>query len=150
MSFEPVKFTEVSTLLLAGFRQVEELYSWSYTRGVIREMSVNSDQFRDVMGRFATGVTVVTTNNQGHLEGFTASAFSSVSLTHRSSLYVSVRIRVVITPYQVAVSSPSTFCPPNKPACLFASSSDVDDRFEGVEHEVWVTGAPILKALSRR
>jgi flavin reductase (DIM6/NTAB) family NADH-FMN oxidoreductase RutF len=36
--------------------------------------------FRDVIGRFATGVTVVTTHHDGHDHGMTASAVSSLSL----------------------------------------------------------------------
>ncbi|MEE8422220.1 MAG: flavin reductase family protein [Dehalococcoidia bacterium] len=44
-----------------------------------------SDQrlFRDLAGRFATGVTVVTLRNGGEPLGMTASAFSSVSLEPR-------------------------------------------------------------------
>ena len=37
-------------------------------------------QFRNVMGRFATGVTVVTTEVDGAVHGMTANAFSSLSL----------------------------------------------------------------------
>ena len=36
--------------------------------------------FRQVLGRFATGVTVVTTHHSGTKHGMTANAFSSVSL----------------------------------------------------------------------
>jgi flavin reductase (DIM6/NTAB) family NADH-FMN oxidoreductase RutF len=38
------------------------------------------DLFRKIMGNFATGVTVVTTDVGGKLHGFTANAVSSVSL----------------------------------------------------------------------
>ncbi|WHY88140.1 flavin reductase family protein [Neobacillus novalis] len=37
-------------------------------------------QFRDAMGKFATGVTVVTTKVDGNVHGMTANAFMSVSL----------------------------------------------------------------------
>src|SRR5438094_591142 len=40
----------------------------------------NSREFRDVLGRFATGVTVVTTNGPAGPYGLTANAFSSLSL----------------------------------------------------------------------
>ncbi len=36
--------------------------------------------FRQVLGRFVTGVTVITTSHQGVKHGMTANAFSSVSL----------------------------------------------------------------------
>jgi len=37
-------------------------------------------QFRNALGRFASGVTVVTVNNEGQTHGMTANAFVSVSL----------------------------------------------------------------------
>jgi flavin reductase (DIM6/NTAB) family NADH-FMN oxidoreductase RutF len=45
-------------------------------------MSVDPDAYRAVLGRFATGVTVVTARDEkGRDHGMTVSAFSSVSLT---------------------------------------------------------------------
>ena len=44
-------------------------------------MTIDSDSFRSVLGRFASGITVVTTvDASGRDVGMTASAFSSVSL----------------------------------------------------------------------
>lgn len=44
-------------------------------------MAIDSDQFRSVLGRFASGVTVLTIRNgDGSDHGMTASAFCSVSL----------------------------------------------------------------------
>jgi 3-hydroxy-9,10-secoandrosta-1,3,5(10)-triene-9,17-dione monooxygenase reductase component len=44
-------------------------------------MAVDQQEFRGVMGHFATGVTVLTTHDgDGHLYGLTANAVSSVSL----------------------------------------------------------------------
>ncbi len=43
-------------------------------------MAIEKGFFRQVMGRFATGVTVVTASNQGELAGITVNAFCSVSL----------------------------------------------------------------------
>src|SRR5947209_11613121 len=43
-------------------------------------MTIERDFFRQVAGQFATGVTVVTTRNQGTLAGLTVNAFCSVSL----------------------------------------------------------------------
>jgi flavin reductase (DIM6/NTAB) family NADH-FMN oxidoreductase RutF len=45
------------------------------------DVMISSDQFRQVMGNFASGVTVVTTlDSKGRPYGLTVSAFSSVSL----------------------------------------------------------------------
>src|SRR5947209_18269219 len=43
-------------------------------------MTIERDFFRQVAGQFATGVTVVTTRNQGTLAGLTVNAFCTVSL----------------------------------------------------------------------
>jgi flavin reductase (DIM6/NTAB) family NADH-FMN oxidoreductase RutF len=44
-------------------------------------MPINKDEFRAALGRFASGVTVVTTKDaSGRLHGITVSAFCSVSL----------------------------------------------------------------------
>ena len=43
-------------------------------------MSVSEDEFRNVLGRFASGVTVVTAVANGKDQGMTVSAFCSVSL----------------------------------------------------------------------
>ena len=42
---------------------------------------ISSDQFRQVMGNFATGITIVTTrDNNGEPRGLTVNSFTSVSL----------------------------------------------------------------------
>jgi flavin reductase (DIM6/NTAB) family NADH-FMN oxidoreductase RutF len=43
-------------------------------------MSLNSAEFRKAMGRFATGVTIITVDLEGEIHGMTANAFASVSL----------------------------------------------------------------------
>jgi len=43
-------------------------------------MSVSQEQFRRALGLFATGVTVVTVDDNGVVQGMTANAFTSVSL----------------------------------------------------------------------
>lgn len=46
----------------------------------IRNNGLNSKDLRRAMGRFATGVTVITTRHAEHTHGMTANAFMSVSL----------------------------------------------------------------------
>jgi flavin reductase (DIM6/NTAB) family NADH-FMN oxidoreductase RutF len=43
-------------------------------------MSVTSAGFREALGCFATGVTVITVDYEGQVQGMTANAFASVSL----------------------------------------------------------------------
>lgn len=42
--------------------------------------SIDPREFRNTLGRFATGVTVITTEKDGQIHGMTANAFVSVSL----------------------------------------------------------------------
>jgi flavin reductase (DIM6/NTAB) family NADH-FMN oxidoreductase RutF len=43
-------------------------------------MGVTQAEFREAMGSFATGVTVITVDYEGEVHGMTANAFTSVSL----------------------------------------------------------------------
>jgi flavin reductase (DIM6/NTAB) family NADH-FMN oxidoreductase RutF len=43
-------------------------------------MSISQATFREAMGSFATGVTVITVDYEGEVQGMTANAFASVSL----------------------------------------------------------------------
>jgi flavin reductase (DIM6/NTAB) family NADH-FMN oxidoreductase RutF len=52
----------------------------SATRSDTTSATGNAQNFRDVVGRFATGVTIVTTQHAGTNYGMTASAVSSLSL----------------------------------------------------------------------
>lgn len=42
--------------------------------------NIDPREFRNTMGRFATGVTIITTEHNGSIHGMTANAFLSVSL----------------------------------------------------------------------
>jgi 3-hydroxy-9,10-secoandrosta-1,3,5(10)-triene-9,17-dione monooxygenase reductase component len=46
----------------------------------VEEKILDSRQFRDIMGRFTTGITVVTVQESGILHGMTVNSFTSVSL----------------------------------------------------------------------
>ncbi len=43
-------------------------------------MSLNANDFRKAMGCFATGVTIITVDQEGEVHGMTANAFTAVSL----------------------------------------------------------------------
>ena len=57
-----------------------KLWSGFVASSVIGNMTANQEDFRRAMGCFATGVTVITVDYEGAVQGMTANAFTSVSL----------------------------------------------------------------------
>ncbi len=102
-------------------------------------------ELRAVMRRFPSGVTVVTTILEGKPKGFTATAFSSVSLDPPMVL-ICVNRRARTHPM---ISQAGIFCVNLLPveqralAELFAERGDTDP-FAGIAYERAVTGAPVL------
>jgi 3-hydroxy-9,10-secoandrosta-1,3,5(10)-triene-9,17-dione monooxygenase reductase component len=110
--------------------------------------SVDPDAFRDVVGRFATGVTIVTAaDTDGRPGGFTCQAFMSLSTQPP---------RVLIAPGRESVtwrkiSESRAFCvnilaDSHEPVARRFAVRD-DRKFDGVD---WapsgVTGSPVLSA----
>jgi flavin reductase (DIM6/NTAB) family NADH-FMN oxidoreductase RutF len=110
-------------------------------------MAIEKDFFRQVMGHFTTGVTVVTTSNQGTLAGLTVNAFCSVS--HHPPLVL------------VCVDCTSNTLPHFRASKVFAVNmltkeqeylsrcfaTHSKDRFEHFCHATYhraATGAPVL------
>lgn len=109
------------------------------------QSSLDGNVFRDAMGCFATGVTVITSvGRKKELIGLTANSFSSVSLdpplvlfslgrssqswwSFLSTQYFAVN---VLSQAQKDLSS------------RFAKSGE--DKWNGVEYGIWDTGCPIL------
>jgi len=108
-------------------------------------MSLDPDAFRAVMGRFASGVTVVTTTDDaGSAYGMTVSAFASVSLQpplvvmcidHTASLHDTL----ANAPYFAVNILASTQEPI---ARRFAETGA--QRFEGIGYRNGENGVPIL------
>lgn len=108
-------------------------------------MPVDAQEFRGVMGHFATGVTVITTHDgNGGLFGLTANAVSSVSLDpplllccvdKKAESYPAFGASKVFT---VNVLSHEQEALSRK----FARSGG--DKFEGVGYQTGATGAPVL------
>ncbi|MER3396789.1 MAG: flavin reductase [Acidimicrobiia bacterium] len=103
-------------------------------------------EFRKVMSRFATGVTVVTTRTpDGKPHGLTANAFMSVSL-HPPLVLVSIDKKTDTHGY---LDKARAFCV----NVLKEGHREISDRFaskhpnkfEGVSHSTKHTGAPVLE-----
>jgi 3-hydroxy-9,10-secoandrosta-1,3,5(10)-triene-9,17-dione monooxygenase reductase component len=110
------------------------------------EMKPMDDRaFRDIVGNFCTGVTIITTMNEDLQPiGFTANSFSSLSLNPKLVLFC---IDKNASTYKDFMNTPHF-------AVNILSTNQIDlskqfskrgiDRFEGVNFSKDVTGSPIL------
>jgi flavin reductase (DIM6/NTAB) family NADH-FMN oxidoreductase RutF len=109
-------------------------------------MSIDPAKFRSALGRFASGVTVVTTKDkEGHMHGITVSAFCSVSLepplvlvcidrtagSHHAFREKEFFVVNVLNEHQQHLSD------------QFASH--LPDKFAGIEYFENAGGVPVLK-----
>jgi len=113
--------------------------------GVDPASGVDPVRFRDVLGHFATGVTIVTAIEDGHPVGFTCQSFAALSLDPPL---------VVLAPAKSSTSWPriaeaGAFCvnilsEPQIELCrTFAVSGG--DKFSGVEWRLGRAGTPVLE-----
>jgi flavin reductase (DIM6/NTAB) family NADH-FMN oxidoreductase RutF len=109
-------------------------------------MPLDPDSFRSVLGRFAAGVTVVTTADEtGRDHGMTVSAFCSLSLTpplvlvcvdHTASMH---DVLVPGAPFVVNVLSAG-----QEALSRRFADGDPPNRFEGLGYQRGTTGVAIL------
>jgi len=109
-------------------------------------MAINQDEFRAALGRFASGVTIVTTRDKtGRFHGITVSAFCSVSLepplilvcidkdtgSHRALEETDSFVVNILREDQQYLSD------------RFASF--LPDKFDGVEYYLGIDDLPVLE-----
>ncbi len=110
-------------------------------------MGVDAATFRNVLGQWPSGVTVVTTLVDGRWHGMTASSFSSVSL---DPPLVSVCLAKALWTHGLiegsGVFAVNILAKDQAPlGMLFAGQRpEVTDRFEGLAARSATTGAPVL------
>ncbi|HTR22927.1 MAG TPA: flavin reductase family protein [Terriglobales bacterium] len=114
-----------------------------------RKASLNTAEFRKAMGCFATGVTIITVDQDGEVHGMTANAFTSVSLDpmlvlvcvdHRARTHAHLHARKrfgvnVLSSSQQAISE------------YYAGSAEVHQHPEsaGARFERTAHGTPVLQ-----
>ena len=111
--------------------------------------TIDSRAFRDALGRFATGITVVTIATRDGPMGFTANSFASVSLDPPLVLWSPARSAARF-PFYAAAQHYAIHV-------LGAEQSDLSGRFvrggagfDGLAHETGAHDVPILpQALAR-
>lgn len=112
-------------------------------------MAIEKDFFRQVMGSFVTGVTVVTTGSQGRVAGLTVNAFCSVSLDPALVL-ICVDLTSTTLPLiresNVFAINILTEEQEHLSRCFAGYSKERSDHFCHASYGTAVTGAPILDA----
>lgn len=109
------------------------------------EKMITNDEFRAALGRFASGVTVVTTkDNAGKLHGMTVSAFCSVSMNPPLILICVMKT----TPCHYAFEESRVFVvnvlSENQQYLSNHFASRHHDKFEGIDFSEGVFGIPVL------
>lgn len=108
-------------------------------------MAISADLFKAAMGQMASGVTVITMRAGEEDHGFTASSFTSVSISPMLVLVCVVKAQrshaLIEEAKHFAVNILSTG---QKELGMRFASSKINDRFAGVDITRATTGAAIL------
>ena len=101
-------------------------------------------RFREVLGHFATGITIVTATDEGEPVGFSCQSFAALSLDPPM---------VILAPAKSSTSWPriaraGAFCvnilEEHQEAVCRAFALSGGDKFSGVDWTPGVTGAPLI------
>jgi flavin reductase (DIM6/NTAB) family NADH-FMN oxidoreductase RutF len=106
--------------------------------------AVDPAQFRRALGRFATGVTIITAcDSRGRLVGFTANSFSSVSLKPPLVLFSIARTSTSLKSLRRAKAYAINILAHDQRDLSNRFASD-GDRWADIAFEKGVSGAPLL------
>ena len=110
------------------------------------ETDFDSRRFRDVLGHFATGVTVVTVNNDGDVRGMTANAISSLSLEPPLLLVCVQKDASIYEHFDRAKAFAMNVLSADQEdiSNLFASHGGPDQPLGGLPYHEGPLGSPIL------
>lgn len=101
--------------------------------------------FRDALGCFATGVTIVTTlDPEGRLLGITANSFSSVSLDPPLVLFSLARKAYSFEAFQRSRHFAVNVLAADQSELSDTFAQALADKWAGVDFEVWDTDCPII------
>lgn len=107
---------------------------------------VSPTEFRRALGRFATGVTVVTAlGAPGRPEGVTVNAFASLSLAPPLILVCLAKATRALSVFETAGHFAVNVLSESQRHLSVAFSRVGENRFRGVSWSAWASGAPILE-----
>ena len=108
-------------------------------------MAITNDEFKAALGRFASGVTVVTTKDaDGNLHGLTVSAFSSVSMNPPLILVCILKRTGSYSSFQESKVFVVNILDESQQQISNHFASHLDDKFSGQNYELNKNGLPIL------
>jgi flavin reductase (DIM6/NTAB) family NADH-FMN oxidoreductase RutF len=108
-------------------------------------VSIDKLTFRKVLGRFATGITVVTgLSDEDIAVGLTVNAFTSLSLEPPLVLFCLDKLTASISAFNRNKSFALNMLSEDQQALSVRFSSKIEGRFSGLEFDTWSTGVPIL------
>ncbi|MCZ6784576.1 MAG: flavin reductase family protein [Proteobacteria bacterium] len=109
-------------------------------------MTVDAEQFKAGLARWASGVTIVTARAGDRVHGMTVSAFSSVSLDPPLVLVCADKTSNTLPVIEDAGCFAANVLARGQEELSnrFASEEDEWRRFEGLEVESGATGAPLI------
>ena len=105
----------------------------------------DQQEFRDVIGRFASGVTIITTSVDGAPFGTTASAVSSLSLEPPMVLICIEKTTVSHYAFEESGVFVVNILRDSQASASQRFADPSVDKFEDVEFEPGIDGVPVLK-----
>ncbi len=108
------------------------------------EALAHARRFRDVLGLFATGVTVVTSMSHGEPVGMTCQSFSSVSLSPPLVMFCPAKTSRAWPRMQRAGFFCVNILAADQSAVSTAMATKGSDKYDGIGWSTAATGAPLL------
>jgi flavin reductase (DIM6/NTAB) family NADH-FMN oxidoreductase RutF len=109
-------------------------------------LPVNPEEFKASLGCRATGVSIVTSRNGDHIHGMTVSDFASVSLEPPLVLVSAAETAITLGLIRAGECFALNILSADQQdlSNVFASKEREYTRFEDLEYETAVTGAPLI------
>jgi len=107
----------------------------------------NARHFRDVLGRFATGVTVVTSLHDGRPVGMTCQSFASVSLSPPMVLFCPAKTSRAWPLMEEAGFFCVNLLAEDQTELSTRMATRADEKFEGVHWSPSKSGAPLIEGV---
>lgn len=128
-----------------GITKFKQLLDTGVERVAMTTSQIDSKAFRNALGQFPTGVTVVTTlDAEGNKIGMTANSFSSVSLDPMLVLWSIARSSKAFDAFTQAEHFAIHILNAQQKQVSSQFASNCDDRFAGVETVAGHGGIPLL------